>query len=99
MTKITKVLGVLSAIGLVSGMIFVTGLIDVSQLALLYVTLPAGAILLGLFMISNMLEKETALYDEEQRKIIAAVDSQAPRETSLQGAVAPRNSLARSKSA
>ncbi len=29
--------------------------------------LPIGAILFGLFMIFNMLEKESALFDEEQR--------------------------------
>jgi hypothetical protein len=28
---------------------------------------PVGAILFGFFMISKVLEKETALYDEEQR--------------------------------
>lgn len=32
---------------------------------------PIGAILFGLFMISKMLEKETALYDQEQKLRLA----------------------------
>ena len=35
-----------------------------------YVVLPAGAILFGLFLISFMLEKESAAYDAEQRKLL-----------------------------
>jgi hypothetical protein len=36
--------------------------------------LPAGAILFGLFMIFNMLEKESALFDEEHRSRLALAE-------------------------
>src|SRR5215471_18549177 len=98
MTKTTKVLLVLAVAGLVSGLIFVTGLVNVSELALLYVTFPAGAILFGLFMISKILEKETALFDDEQRKIVAAVDSREPETASNRDAISVRDSLAKSHS-
>lgn len=35
---------------------------------------PVGAILLGLFLISKLLEKETALFNEEQRAHIAQAE-------------------------
>jgi hypothetical protein len=98
MTKMTKVLLVLSVISLVSGLVFVTGLINVSELALLYVTLPAGAIFLGLFMLSKMLEKETALYDAEQLKILAAVKSRTQQAAPFPDAAGTHDTLAKSHS-
>lgn len=67
MTKTTRYLMIVSIGCLTAGMAFVTGVIDVRSAVALYVALPAGTIIFGLFMIFRMLEKESALYDEEQR--------------------------------
>jgi hypothetical protein len=40
---------------------------------------PVGAIFFGLFLISKLLEKETALYDEEQRRNAALADAHAAK--------------------
>src|ERR1041385_1123298 len=72
MSKTTKTLLVLSAIGLVSGMIFVTGMVKVGDSVAWYITLPMGAIFLGLFLISKLLEKEVALHDQEQALALAS---------------------------
>ena len=79
MSKLTKTLLVLSCIGLVSGLIFVTGLVNVGNLSFLYVALPSGAIFFGLFLISKLLEKEVALHDAEiQAAVLAATRAQGP---------------------
>lgn len=57
MTRTTKIL---LAISLTA---FVSGFADI----LWGLGRPVGAIFFGLFMISKLLEKETALYDQEQR--------------------------------
>jgi ABC-type nickel/cobalt efflux system permease component RcnA len=67
MTGVTKTLLVLTIVNFVLGLLFVTGALSVGDAPALYVTLPAGAICFGLFLIWHMLEKETAAYDEEQR--------------------------------
>ena len=77
MCKTTKILLTLAVAGLVSGLAFVTGLVKVEGAAWLYVALPAGAICFGLFLISKLLEKESALFDEEQRLLLAAARSAA----------------------
>ena len=56
MTKTTKIL---LTVSLISFAISLTG-------AVWGLFLPAGAVTFGLFMISNMLGKEAALFDEEQ---------------------------------
>ena len=72
MTKATKILLGLSIVGLATGLIFVTGLVNVGNMVALYVALPVGAIFFGLFLISKLLEKDTALFDNEQRTLAAA---------------------------
>lgn len=67
MSKMTKILLVLSLSCLAAGLVFVTGLVNVGEAVSLYVTLPAGAIFFGLFLISLNLQSESALFDEEQR--------------------------------
>ena len=66
MSKATKTLLVLSVTCLALGLIFVTGLVNVQDAVALYVALPAGAIFFGLFLISKLLDSETAAYDAEQ---------------------------------
>jgi fumarate reductase subunit D len=67
MAKTTKTLLVISIATLVLGLVFVTGIVNVQETVALYVVLPLGAVFLGLFLIFNMLEKESALYDEEHK--------------------------------
>ena len=72
MSKMTKVLLVLSLSCLAGGLVFVTGLVNVGEAVWLYVTFPAGAIFFGLFLISLSLQAESALFDEEKRAAIAS---------------------------
>jgi hypothetical protein len=78
MSKMTKVLLVLSLSCLTSGLVFVTGLINVGGAVWLYVTFPTGAIFFGLFLISLSLQEASALFDEEQRAAVAAASSAQP---------------------
>jgi hypothetical protein len=71
MTKTTKIL---LAVSLVSTVIGLTGIIWGFGT-------PIGAIFFGLFLISKMLEKETALYDEEQRRNTALAEAQQSSQT------------------
>ena len=61
MTKTTKILLAISLTG------FAVGFTNI----LWGVGTPVGAVFLGLFMIFKILEKETALFDEENRSRIA----------------------------
>lgn len=72
MSKTTKTLLTLSLVGLVSGLIFVTGIVNVENAVAWYITLPMGAIFFGLFLISKLLEKEVALHDAEQALMLAS---------------------------
>jgi hypothetical protein len=62
-----KKLLVIAVVNLVIGLAFVTGIVNVQNTVAFYVALPLGAVSLGLFLIFRMLEKEVALYDEEQQ--------------------------------
>jgi hypothetical protein len=75
MSKTTKVLLVLSLSCLTAGLLFVTGTLNVGEATWPFVTFPAGAILFGLFLISLSLQGATALFDQEQRAIAAAISS------------------------
>src|SRR5689334_13748211 len=66
MGKMTKCLLALSISGLTLGL----ALTFLKGSPATYVVLPAGAIFFGLFLISFMLEKESAAYDAEQRKLL-----------------------------
>jgi hypothetical protein len=77
MSKITKILLVLSLSCLAAGLVFVTGLINVGEVVALYATLPAGAIFFGLFLISLSLQAESELFDQEQRTRTVPVASPA----------------------
>ena len=78
MSKMTRVLLVLSLSCLASGLVFLTGLLNAGEAVWLYVTFPAGAIFFGLFLISMSLQGASALFDEEQRTIRAAIAATAP---------------------
>jgi hypothetical protein len=67
MTSTTKTLLTLSIASLIIGLMFVTGIVNVQNTAAWYVSLPLGAVSFGLFLIFRMLEKETALYDDEHQ--------------------------------
>jgi hypothetical protein len=72
MSKMTKFFLVLSLSCLTAGLVFVTGMVNVGEVVALYVTLPAGAILFGLFLISLSLQTQSALFDEDQRMALTA---------------------------
>ena len=74
MGKTTKILLALSLAGFGAGLVFVTDLIKAQESSWLYVALPTGAICFGLFLISKLLEKETALFDQEQRMLLASAE-------------------------
>ena len=67
MSKTTKVLLVLAIVSLIVGFAFNSGLVNAGDIDVLYVVFPMGAVFAGLFLISKLLEKETARYDEEHR--------------------------------
>jgi hypothetical protein len=67
MKRTTKALLTGCIVSLVSGLVVSANIIKVPNAAAgVYVLLPTGAILFGLFLISKALEKETTRYDEEQ---------------------------------
>jgi hypothetical protein len=70
MTTTTKLLGV-SLAGIVAGLLFVTGIVNVQAVVAFYIALPLGAVFFGLFLISKMLEREVGLYDAEQQAKLA----------------------------
>lgn len=65
MTTITKGLLGVAVAGLVLGLALSIGVFGHLNSDVQYVVLPVGAIFAGLFLISMMLEKETARYDQE----------------------------------
>ena len=68
MKRTTKALLIACIVSLVGGLLVSANLIPIpNAIAGVYVLLPAGAVLFGMFLISKALEKETARYDEEQR--------------------------------
>ena len=74
----TKVLLVMSLSCLTTGLIFITGMVNVGAAVWLYVTFPAGAILFGLFLISLSLQGAAALFDAEQRVALAGLAKAQP---------------------
>ena len=76
MHKVTKTLLGLSIFGIVAGLFFVSGVLKIDNAAF-FVVLPAGAIFFGLFLISLVLEKETALYNQEQEQCFAMAQKAA----------------------
>jgi hypothetical protein len=69
MKRSTKGLLIAAVVCFLGGMIAISGLINVPSAATgVYVLLPTGAILFGLFLIAKGLEKETTRYDAEQQE-------------------------------
>ena len=77
-----KKLLVIAVVSLVIGLAFVTGIVNVQNTVAFYVALPLGAVLLGLALIFRTLEKEVALYDEEQQAHSASPAMAKERESS-----------------
>jgi hypothetical protein len=90
MIKTTKVLLLLALAGLVSGLLFVSGGLNSGGVVALHVLLPMGAVFFGLFLLCKVLEKETALHDEEQRTHLkAATNDQKSAAASIKPAAVP----------
>lgn len=67
----------LGVAGLVVGALLSTDLIVKAPVAAAsYVILPVGAIFVGLFLVSRMLEKESVFHDEEKHSAIATADKE-----------------------
>jgi hypothetical protein len=92
MTKLTKTLLGLAVTGIGSGLLFVTGAITVQENVFWYVTLPAGAIFFGLFLISLALQKATAQFDEDARVALARVSKQDCERSAKEGTCVCSNS-------
>jgi TRAP-type C4-dicarboxylate transport system permease small subunit len=75
MTTTTKTFLILGIAGLVPGVAINSGLVDGTNASALYIVLPIGAVFLGMFLLSKVLEKETAAYDREQQAALAAADA------------------------
>lgn len=92
----TKVLLVLSLSCLTAGVVFVTGIVNVGDAVSLYVTLPAGAIFFGLFLIALSLQAQSALFDEDQRMALAAIGhgKSAPSKASSEAKAQKKEELA-----
>ena len=75
MTKTTKTLLTLGISGLALGMAIDSGLVDVTNASALCVLLPLGAVFFGMFLLSKVLEKETAAFDQERRVALAAAEA------------------------
>lgn len=65
MTKTTKTLLGLAITGLALGLAINIGLFGALDSGVQYVVFPTGAIFLGLFLISKLLERESAQYDHD----------------------------------
>jgi hypothetical protein len=61
---------------------FVIGATDLAENMFFYLGRPVGAISFILFLIFQFLQKETALYDADQRTNLAAVSPQAKEQKS-----------------
>ena len=83
MTKTTKTLLTLGISGLALGMAIDSGLVDVTNASALCVLLPLGAVFFGMFLLSKVLEKETAAFDQERRLALAAAEAAAVTRPSL----------------
>jgi hypothetical protein len=66
MKRVTKALLVLGVGGILLGLVVSSGVIK-NEVEFLYAVLPTGATCLGLFLISLMLEKESRMYNDDQR--------------------------------
>jgi hypothetical protein len=66
------------------------GFSNARQNAFFYLGLPVGAILFGLFLIAQVMEKESALYDEQNRaaKLEREPDVSRPQPAAIQRGVA-----------
>jgi hypothetical protein len=76
MTKLSKTLLAISVTGLVAGSIVDFGGFNLNPAWT--VALPFGAIAYGLFLISFMLEKEVAKFDEDEAKELQLIQDRYP---------------------
>lgn len=98
MSKITKAFLVLGIGSVVPGLVINARLLDVTNIEGLYVLLPLGVILLGMFFISRLLDKETAADDrgrEAPQSAEEAAAAAAPSSAKIEQDEAPQPSLSR----
>jgi hypothetical protein len=68
MSKLSKIMLALMIANFVAAGLFLTGLVNVSNVSALYVTFPVGATCYGLFLIAHILEKEVAVFDADHHR-------------------------------
>lgn len=67
MSRLTKIMLELTIANSVASVLFLTGMVNVSDIPGFYVTFPLAAVFYGMFIICRFLEKEVAAFDVEQR--------------------------------
>ncbi len=65
MSRLTKMMLGALIINAIASVLFLTGIVDVSDAPGLYAAFPLAAVFYGMFLISRMLEKEIAAFDAE----------------------------------
>jgi hypothetical protein len=68
MSRLSKIMLALMIANFAAAGLFLTGLVNVSNVSFLYVTFPAGATFYGLFLIAHVLEKEVAAFEAEHHR-------------------------------
>ncbi len=76
MSRLSKIMLALMIANFAAAGLFLTGLVNVSNVSVLYVTFPAAATFYGLFLIAHVLEKEVAAYDAEHHR--SSADAKTP---------------------
>jgi hypothetical protein len=71
-----KVVLVAAMVFLVAGLLIATGVVDVRNVPALYAVLPMGVILLGMFLVLRMFEKESRIAVEDQKRALAKAGKQ-----------------------
>jgi Mg2+/Co2+ transporter CorB len=66
MSKVTKMMLGFMLVNAVAAVLFLTGVVDVSQVPGFYVALPLAAIFYGMFVICRVLDKEVAAFNAER---------------------------------
>jgi len=67
MSRLTKIMLELTVINAVASVVFLTGIVNVSDFPGLYVSFPLAAVFYGMFLICLALDREVAGFDAEQR--------------------------------
>ena len=68
MSRLARTMLGLTVASSIASVLFLSDIVDVSDIPGLYVVFPLAAVFWGMFLLCHSLEKEVARFDEEQRK-------------------------------